>query len=379
MDQSSQIPDWSNADSALRIVPGVMGGHDGLPGSEVIIENFGAVRRKSIVKRRQLSIDDYIEGITSGDRTILARAITLIESKIPEHQEIAQNLLANILPLSGKSIRVGITGVPGAGKSTLIEALGTSLCQMGKKVAVLAIDPTSTITYGSILGDKTRMENLSREENAFIRPSPSGGTLGGVAARSRETMILCEASGFDVILIETVGVGQSEVTVRTMVDFFMLVLLPGGGDELQGIKKGVVELADAVVINKSDGENKIRAGIARTEYEKALHYLHPITEGWISRAHTCSAYTGEGVMQLWDLIMDFQSNTFKSGVFDKRRQQQNVSWMKNLCEDQLVRLFYAHPTVAEHMLSIEQNIANGKMMPAHGMKILIEKFLNHPC
>jgi len=246
---------------------------------------------------------------------LLARAITLIESNSPKHMELAQAVLQRILPYSGNSIRVGITGVPGAGKSTFIEAVGCSLCQKGHKLAVLAVDPSSSITRGSILGDKTRMENLSREKNAFIRPSPSGGTLGGVTRKSRETLLLCEAAGYDIILVETVGVGQSEITVRSMVDFFLLVVLTGAGDELQGMKKGVMEIADAILVNKADGDNKQKAEMVKVDYDRMLHYLRPATEGWQTKAYTCSAITGAGIPELWQVIHTFREKMMENHVF----------------------------------------------------------------
>jgi len=385
----SRLPDWSPPGSALRILPGLnqlvnttsipksgsiqKSSDSGIEGNpEGVTKPF---EYKSHPKRRTPALTEYIEGVKKGNRALLAQAITLIESKNNLHQQLAQKLLTALLPDSGRSIRIGITGVPGAGKSSLIESIGTTLCQKGHKVAVLAVDPTSTLTHGSILGDKTRMENLSREPNAFIRPSPSGGTLGGVAARSRETMLLCEAAGYDVILVETVGVGQSEVTVRTLVDLFMLVLIPGGGDELQGIKKGVVELADLVVINKADGDNEFKASLARSEYEKALHYQNPITEGWVPRALACSAYTGSGLPELWQTVLDFFKVTQESGVLAKRRHSQKISWMKNLCEDGLVRLFYTHPEVQAELPKLENLVSEGKVLPADGMNILIELFL----
>lgn len=254
-------------------------------------------------KRAKLSPDQICEGIARGDRTILARAITFVESEAKTHREMAREVVRRNLPHAGKSVRVGITGVPGAGKSSFIEALGKRLCDRGHKVAVLAVDPSSSMTGGSILGDKTRMEALCRESNAFIRPSPAGKTLGGVAAKTREAIILCEAAGYDIIFIETVGVGQSEVTVRSMVDFFLLLQIVGAGDELQGIKKGVVEIADAIVVNKADGDNLRKAQCARMEYERVLHYLHSYTPEWTPKALTCSALEGTGVDDVWEMVL----------------------------------------------------------------------------
>lgn len=259
--------------------------------------------------RKKMSVEEYVEGVKKGDRMILAKAITLIESNAPKDFDKAQRVLQALLPRTGHSLRIGITGVPGAGKSTFIEAFGQLLCQQGYKVAVLAVDPTSSITGGSILGDKTRMQKLSREPNCFIRPSPSGGTLGGVARKSRETMMLCEAAGCDVILVETVGVGQSETTVRSMVDFFMLVVLTGAGDDLQGIKKGIMELADAIVVNKADGDNLERAKVTQGEYERMVEFIRPATEGWKTHAYRCSALQKTGLLELWAVMREFEKVT----------------------------------------------------------------------
>ncbi len=308
---------------------------------------------------------DYIDGILAGNRTILARAITLIESNAQRHFEVAQAVLTGCLPHAGNALRVGITGVPGAGKSTLIEALGTHVTSVGHQVAVLAVDPTSTVSGGSILGDKTRMEDLSRNPHAFIRPSPTGGMLGGVTRKTRETMILCEAAGFDVIIVETVGTGQSEVTVRGMVDFFLLILITGAGDELQGIKKGVMELADGIAINKADGANKIPAQAARAEYNRALHYLAPATAGWQTQAHTCSALMGEGVPELWAMMQQFREVTQANGAFQARRRQQSRAWLHSLVEGQILRAFYNHADVQAHLASLEQAVMDGEL-PATG-------------
>lgn len=312
-------------------------------------------------RRRQLSVAEYVEGVLARDRTILARAITLVESNAPAHAVMAQEVLRQLLPHTGNSIRIGITGVPGVGKSTFIEALGMFLCQNGHRLAVLAVDPSSTVTRGSILGDKTRMELLSREPNAFIRPSPSGGTLGGVTRKSRETILVCEAAGFDVLLVETVGVGQSEVSVRSMVDFFLLLMLTGAGDELQGIKKGVIELADALVINKADGDNKLKAQMARAEYNRALHYLAPATEGWQTKAFTCSARTGDGIAEIWKLVQTFRDQTTATGVFAARRRNQTLDWVYAMIEEHLRARFFLHPAVQARLPEIRQAVVAGAM------------------
>ena len=320
----------------------------------------------------KMTIDDYVEGVLAGDRMKLSQAITMVESNAPEHYTMAQDIVQRLLPYTGKAIRVGITGVPGAGKSTIIEALGTKLCQAGHKVAVLAVDPSSSVTGGAILGDKTRMEQLSKEPNAFIRPSPAGGTLGGVTRKSRETMLLAEAAGYDVILVETVGVGQSETTVRSMVDFFLVVVLTGAGDDLQGVKKGVIELADAILVNKADGDNLQKALLTRADYEQILHYLMPATEGWTTKAYTCSAYTGEGIQEIWDVVLQYIDQMKKTGQLDKRRAAQNLTWLKEMTQDYLMNVFLRDPAVSAARSAVEAQVVDGTLAPTKALSLIAE-------
>ena len=368
-------PEWVPADGgseySTNVMPGKSANHDGFPNSHT------STRTKvAQVKRRQLTIDDYVQGISNRDKTILARAITLIESNSPKHLEIAQEVIKQILPNTGGAIRVGISGVPGAGKSTFIEKFGLYLLSLGYKVAVLAIDPSSSVTKGSILGDKTRMETLSREQDCFIRPSPSGGSLGGVTRKTKETILLCEAFGFDVILVETVGVGQNEVTVRDMVDFFLLLQIAGAGDELQGIKKGVIEISDAIVVNKADGDNIARAKLARGEYSTALHYLAPSTPGWDSRAFTCSALTGEGLPEIWSIIKKFEEITKENGFFTKRRNNQIISWVNSMIKEYLISSFYHNQNVKEVMPNVRSDLLSGKMTPTNAVDYLLKLYNN---
>jgi len=369
----SYKPNWApeNPDNAFAcdVLKGVQGGHEGMPPCTAMVRKAAPA-----VKRHSLTAEEYVEGVLRGDRMILSRAITLIESNSSKHMILAQEVLQKLLPYTGKSIRVGITGVPGAGKSTFIEALGCRLCKKGHKVAVLAVDPSSSITKGSILGDKTRMENLSREKSAFIRPSPSGGTLGGVTRKSRETLLLCEAAGYDLILVETVGVGQSEITVRSMVDFFLLVVLTGAGDELQGMKKGVMEIADAILVNKADGDNKKKAQMVRVDYERIIHYLRPATEGWQTKACTCSASSGEGIDEIWQVIDDFRQKTKESGTFSKRRKVQTLEWVYAMVEEHLRNVFYQNPNVKANRLSIENAVGMDKLSATMAAQKLIVEF-----
>jgi len=372
MGEKRKRPDWipenAGEEFTTDIVKGIDGGHDGFRRSEP------SAARSAARKRRRLTVDEYVAGVLAGDRNVLAQTITLVESNASAHFDTAQEVLRQLLPHTGQSIRVGITGVPGVGKSTFIEALGLHLIEQGHRVAVLAVDPSSTVTRGSILGDKTRMEQLSQDLRAFIRPSPSSGTLGGVTRKSRETMLVCEAFGFDVILVETVGVGQSETTVRSMVDFFLLLMLSGAGDELQGIKKGIMELADALLINKADGENKVRARGAKAEYNRALHYLAPATEGWQTRAHTCSAATGEGIHEVWEVVEKFRHSTTVSGTFEKRRRNQILDWVYTMVEEHLRKSFFEHAGVKRIRTDVEQAVVEGHMPPTVAVQELIKKY-----
>jgi LAO/AO transport system kinase len=324
----------------------------------------GIIQSRSNPKRSVLSIEDYVAGIQAHDRTILARAITLIESNAPHHQELAQKLLTRLLPQTGGAKRIGITGIPGAGKSTLIEAFGCFLVEEGHRVAVLAVDPTSSVTGGSILADKVRMEKLSRAGNSFIRPSPSGGSLGGVARKTREAILLCEAAGFDVVIVETVGVGQNEIAVRAMVDFFLVLLVPGTGDEMQGIKKGIIELADGIVINKSDGANEQRAQIARSEMSRVLSYLRRTTEGWQTPVLLASGLLGTGVPEIWKMITDFSTLSDASGQRVLRRHVQAIEWMHALILENLRSRFYTSEYVRKHLGEIENAVRCDLLPPA---------------
>lgn len=312
--------------------------------------------------RRRLSLSEYVDGVLRGDRVILARAITLVESSRPDDAELAQEILEHCLPHTGNSIRVGITGVPGVGKSSVIDALGSYLTrQRGAKVAVLAIDPSSEFSGGSILGDKTRMERLAADEKAFIRPSPSGGSLGGVARRTRETMLLCEAAGYRNIIIETVGVGQSETAVRSMVDFFLLLMLAGAGDELQGMKRGIMEMANLIAINKADGANIRAAQAARREYESALHLFPPSPSGWRTRVLTCSAKTGEGIPGLWEAVTEHNAWLKQTGYLEKLRREQVKKWMYEVIDNELRQEFRNNARVRALMPVLEEDVLNGRI------------------
>lgn len=325
-------------------------------------------------RRRELSVDEYVAGVLASDRSIIARCITLIESAAPRHQAIAQAVLGRLLPEVGRAQRVGITGVPGVGKSTFIEAFGQQLTAQGHRVAVLAIDPSSSRTGGSILGDKTRMEKLASDPNAFIRPSPSGCTLGGVARKTRETMFICEAAGFDVILIETVGVGQSETVVAEMVDFFLVLMLAGAGDELQGIKRGVLEIADLIAVNKADGDNRLPAQRARQDYANALHVIHRREDPWQPPARICSALTGDGLDELWQDVLAHRQCLRDHGLFDARRQEQQVRWMWSMIEERLLGSFRSHPQVAPQLAALETAVRQGGQTATAAADSLLRAF-----
>lgn len=326
-------------------------------------------------RREELSVKDYVDGIKKGNRTVLSRAITLIESTRPEHRDLAQEIVEACLPQTGHSIRIGITGVPGVGKSTFIEALGNHIIQEGHRLAVLAIDPSSTRTRGSILGDKTRMETLSNHPDAFIRPSSTGGSLGGVARKTRETIFLCEAAGFDTIFIETVGVGQSETAVHSMVDFFLLLMLPGAGDELQGIKRGIMEMADLIAINKTDSSSKKQVQQAVREYKNALR-LHPAPEsGWKPRVTTCSALTREGIGDIWNLIQNYIQLTREHNFWETRRNRQAKYWMYETIDNQLREAFYNHPDIKTQLDAYERKVLSGEMSSFKAARQLLKLYM----
>lgn len=330
--------------------------------------------KKGRKTRRKYTPDEYVAGIISGNRTILSQAITLVESSLPEHYDIAQEIIERCLPHSSKSIRVGITGVPGAGKSTFIENLGLNITAEGRRVAVLAIDPSSEQTKGSILGDKTRMAQLGTHPYAFIRPSPSAGTLGGVARKTRETIILCEAAGFDTILVETVGVGQSEIAVSSMVDFFLLLMLAGAGDELQGIKRGITEMADLIAITKADGTNKIVAEGAAVLFSNALHLFPAKPSGWKPQVLTCSAKQNIGILELWEIIKDYVKFTDESGYFNEQRKQQAVIRMHNTIVEYLNNSFYNQEEVKILRPLLEQQLHEGTITSYRAALKLLGKY-----
>ena len=350
-------------DTALNVTEGV---------ADQPIVNPHFVRKR----RRTFSTDEYVEGILRGDITILSQAITLIESNKPEHYDQAQQIIERCLPHAGRSVRIGITGVPGAGKSTFIEAVGNMVVSLHHRLAVLAIDPSSERSGGSILGDKTRMESISSNPDIFIRPSPSAGSLGGVARKTRETIVLCEAAGFDVIFIETVGVGQSETAVHSMVDMFMLLQISGAGDELQGIKRGIMEMADMMVITKADGENRRKAELARAQFQSALH-LFPMPEsGWRPKVYTCSAVAETGLEEVWKGVEEFLDHIESNGYFQSNRNRQNKYWMYESINDALKDSFYRDPAVAAHLADVEQRVLDAKLSSFIAAKELLDIYFD---
>jgi LAO/AO transport system kinase len=330
--------------------------------------------QSDIPRRRELSVEQYVSGVRAGDRAILGRAISLVESNARAHHDLAQQLLTQLLPFTGGAQRVGISGVPGAGKSTFIEALGKSLTGAGHKVAVLAVDPTSGRTKGSILGDKTRMTLLAQDLNAFIRPSPSSGSLGGVGRKTRETMLLCEAAGFDVVLVETVGVGQSETMVADMVDFFLVLMLSGAGDELQGIKRGILEIADLIAVNKADGDNEKKAERARREYAGALELMHGHIADWKVPVVTCSALTGKGLPELWQNVERHRRESESSGALAARRKQQLLRWMWQMVEGELLSALRSHPDVKSALPTLESEVREGKLTATLAAQRILDAF-----
>ncbi len=328
-------------------------------------------------KRKQpLSLSAYVEGILASNRVVLSQAITLVESTRADHQDLAQQIIEACLPHAGNSMRIGITGTPGVGKSTFIEAFGMKIIEGGKKVAVLAIDPSSQVTKGSILGDKTRMMHLSMNNQAFIRPSPAGDSLGGVARKTRESIVLCEAAGFDTIIVETVGVGQSETAVHSMTDFFLLLLLPGAGDELQGIKRGIVEMADLIAVNKADGEREKMAKQAQAFYKNALHLLPTKPSKWTPQVITCSALSKLGIADIWQLIMDYQDSTKDNNFFYDNRKAQAAYWLHESIEIALRKRFYQDPSVKSYLSTVEKQVLEGKITSFKGAEMVLSQWTN---
>lgn len=330
--------------------------------------------RQSTVKRRQYNASEFVEGILTGNISMLSQAVTLVESSLPEHQLIAQEVIEKCLPYAGNSVRLGITGVPGAGKSTFIEALGVHLVRGGRRLAVLAIDPSSERSKGSILGDKTRMEELSVAKNAFIRPSPSAGSLGGVARKTRESIILCEAAGFDTIFVETVGVGQSETSVHSMVDFFLLIQLAGTGDELQGIKRGIMEMADGIAINKCDGSNIDKARVAKAQYQNALHLFPPQESGWVPEAITCSSIENIGISEIWEMVQRYIDFVKGNKYFDVKRNAQSKYWMYETINEHLKANFYQNPEIQNLLVESEKKVLSDELSSFIAAKNLLDKY-----
>ena len=344
--------------------------NEGIPQPSAVSED--SVRRFLQKRRKLMTVEEYVEGILKGNMPVLSQAVTLVESSRPDHQELAREILRQCLPYSGKSVRVGITGVPGAGKSTFIEALGSMITGEGHKLAVLAIDPSSERSRGSILGDKTRMEQLAGDPRAYIRPSPSAGSLGGVARKTRETVILCEAAGFDTIFIETVGVGQSETAVHSMTDFFLLILIAGAGDELQGIKRGIMEMADLVAINKADGNNLDKARLASIQYKNALHLFPPKPSGWDPQVMTCSALENSGVPEIWQTIQNYCQLTTSNGWFSTNRNQQSVWWMYETIHERLRQEFYMVPGMKQMIAEMEERVKKSEVTSFEAAQRLLD-------
>lgn len=353
-------------DSALHVNKGI---------NQPDIINTDSIKKFKLKRKPKLSVHDYVNGILKGNITVLSQAITLLESALPDNYELAQEIITKCLPYSEKSMRIGITGVPGAGKSTFIEAIGNSIIADNKKLAVLAIDPSSEKSGGSILGDKTRMEKLSGSPNAFIRPSPTGGSLGGVARKTRESIILCEAAGFDTIFIETVGVGQSETAVHSMVDFFLLLMLAGAGDELQGIKRGIMEMADAIVITKADGYNTEKAKSAKVEYQNALHLFPPTESGWIPKVLTCSALENKGLDKIQELFSEYFDFVKKTNYLQTKRNMQAKRWMYETINENLLNSFYNNNDIKKLIKDTEMKVISGETTSFLAAQYLLDRFL----
>ncbi len=368
MAEKEQQPEKENR-SALKVNAGVE------KPSQI---NEERVRTLRLHKRKELTVDDYVQGILQGDRVMLSKAITLIESSLASHYQTAQAVIEKCLAHAGNSLRIGITGVPGVGKSTFIEAFGKHLTARGHKIAVLAVDPSSEISKGSILGDKTRMEHLAVDPNAFVRPSPSAGSLGGVARKTREIIILCEAAGFDLILVETVGVGQSETAVHSMVDFFLLLMLAGAGDELQGIKRGIIEMCDAMVINKADGDNLNRAKTARSQYQNALHLFPLPPTGWTPRVGICSSVERTGIEETWQIVQEHEQLLKTNGHFFIKRNQQQKHRMLETINQMLSDQFYNHPEVVLQMPLVEAQLSQCKITSFQAANQLLKAYFNNP-
>ncbi len=358
------MKDYNDNDTALKV-------NKGIEPPPVVNPNLSFLKHKS---PKKYNAKQYIDGILARDLTMLSKAITMIESSSPLHADIAQEIIEGCLPYAGNSIRIGITGVPGAGKSTFIEAMGKHITQRGERLAVLAIDPSSSRSKGSILGDKTRMFELSANANAFIRPSPSAGSLGGVARKTRESIILTEAAGYNVIFVETVGVGQSEIAVHSMVDFFLLLMISGAGDELQGIKRGIMEMADTILINKADGDNIKKANLSKAEYKNAIHLFPPSESGWETKVETCSSITKEGIPEVWDIINDYANFSKQNGYFSYRRNEQAKMVMYETIDKYLQTHFYQDENIKTLIKNKENDVLSSKISPYVAAKDLLDKY-----